>query len=187
MYLIVGLGNPGNKYALTRHNVGFMTVDSFHTSVQGPAWSNEHQALVSKFKLDGQQIILAKPQTFMNNSGQAVRALVDYYKVDMTHLLIVQDEIDLPFAQLRFHKNRGHGGNNGIRSISEHMGTPDYARLKVGVGRPPVPQMNVADYVLQNFSQEEQSKMPDLLNRCCDAVECFMFEGLSQASNKFNG
>lgn len=185
MWLVVGLGNPGAQYALTRHNIGFIALDFWAESLKAPAWANEHKALTSKFKLDSEQVLLAKPQTFMNLSGEAVQALMAFYKISLDHLIVVQDDIDQAFLQMRFHKNRGHGGHNGIRSISGLIG-PDYIRLKLGVGRPENPQMQVADYVLQKFTAEEQSPLADYLHRAGDALESLIFEGLSKASTKFN-
>lgn len=186
MWLVIGLGNPGKQYALTRHNVGFMALDLFAAGLGINQWNEEHNALTAKVKVDGEQVLLVKPQTFMNLSGTSVQALMTFYKIPLEKILVLQDDIDQPFGGMRFHKNRGHGGHNGIRNISELMGA-DYARLKLGVGRPSHPEMNVADYVLQKFSSEEQSKMPDFLNKAGDAVESFIFDGIQKASSKFNG
>jgi PTH1 family peptidyl-tRNA hydrolase len=186
MWLIVGLGNPGTQYTLTRHNIGFLSLDLLAEGLRAPAWSTEHKALTCKFKLEQEQVLLAKPQTYMNLSGESVQALMAFYKIQLDHLVVVHDDIDQPFGSLRFHKNRGHGGHNGIRSISGLLG-PDYIRLKLGVGRPENPQMQVADYVLQKFSSEEQSALPDFLNKSGDAIESLIFEGLGKASTKFNG
>lgn len=190
MWLVIGLGNPGAQYALTRHNVGFMAVDLLAAGLGVSQWGQEHKAWTAKVKLDGpqgaEQVLLVKPQTFMNLSGTSVQALMTFYKIPLEKILVLQDDIDQPFGAMRFHKNRGHGGHNGIRNISELMGA-DYTRLKLGVGRPEHPEMNVADYVLQKFSKEEQSKMPDFLNKAGDAVESYIFEGLAKASTKFNG
>jgi PTH1 family peptidyl-tRNA hydrolase len=186
MWLIIGLGNPGKQYALTRHNIGFMALDLFAAGLGVSQWNEEHKAQTAKVKLDGEQVLLVKPQTYMNLSGTSVQALMTFYKIPLEKILVVQDDIDQPFGGMRFHKNRGHGGHNGIRNISELMGS-DYARLKLGVGRPLHPEMNVADYVLQKFSSEEQSKMPDFLNKAGDAIESFIFDGIQKSSSKFNG
>jgi PTH1 family peptidyl-tRNA hydrolase len=186
MYLVVGLGNPGSKYALTRHNIGFMAVDLFAIGANSPPWKEEQKAHVCKFQLDDQQVLLVKPMTFMNLSGQSVQALMQFYKIPLENLIVIQDDIDQPFGKIRFHKNRGHGGHNGIRNISELLGTADYIRLKLGVGRPAHPEMAVADYVLQKFSSEEQQQLPDFLNKAGDALESVIFDGLSKASTKFN-
>jgi PTH1 family peptidyl-tRNA hydrolase len=190
MWLIVGLGNPGPKYALTRHNIGFLAVDLFFQSLNAAnpnlRWSEEHKAHVCKTKIDDLPVVLAKPMTFMNRSGESVQALMSYYKIDQEHLLVIQDDIDKAFGSLRFHKNRGHGGHNGIRDISEKLGSQDYTRLKLGVGRPTHPEMEVADYVLGKFSSEEQPQLSDFLNKAGDAIESILFDGLSKASTKFN-
>lgn len=186
MHLVVGLGNPGPKYALTRHNIGFLAVDLFAASAGNPPWKEEFQALTCKFKMDGQEILVVKPMTFMNKSGEAVQALMQFYKIPLENLIVAHDEIDIPFEQIRVHKNRSPGGNNGIKSITQMLGTQDYIRLRLGVGRPPHPEMSVADYVLQKFSAEEQSKLTDFLNKAGDAVESIIFDGLAKASTKFN-
>lgn len=190
MWLIVGLGNPGAKYAFTRHNIGFLAVDLFFQGLASgnpnARWSEEHKAHVCKTKIDDVQVILAKPMTFMNRSGESVQALMNYYKIDQEHILVVQDDIDQEYGKVRFHKNRGHGGHNGIRDISEKFGSQDYVRLKLGVGRPTHPDMEVADYVLGKFSSEEQSGLSEFLNKAGDAIESLLFDGLSKASTKFN-
>lgn len=187
MFLIVGLGNPGTKYALTRHNIGFMALDLFSESLgASSAWKEEQKAFTLKVQIDGEQVLLVKPQTFMNLSGTSVQALMAFYKISPEKLLVLHDEVDQVFGQMKFNKNRGHGGHNGIRNISELLG-PDYARLRLGIGRPPHPEMSVADFVLQKFSSEEMSKMPDFLNKAGDAIETFIFEGLQKASSQFNG
>ncbi len=197
MWLIVGLGNPGPKYALTRHNIGFLAVDVFAQSLvsgnsaSGMAagqlpWKEEHKAHCCKLKIEDTPVILAKPMTFMNKSGESVQSLLQFYKINRENLLVVQDDIDQSFGNMRFHKNRGHGGHNGIRSISELLGTQDYTRLKLGVGRPTHPEMEVADYVLGKFSSEEQAELATVLNKAGDAIESLVFDGLNKASTKFN-
>lgn len=186
MWLVAGLGNPGPKYALTRHNIGFLSLDYFAESFKAPSWGSEQKALTTKFKIDSDQILLVKPQTFMNLSGDSVQSLMHFYKVELEKIIVVQDDIDQTFGAMRFHKNRGHGGHNGIRSISEKLGTADYIRLKLGVGRPVHPDMEIADYVLQKFSNDEQEKLPDFLNKSVDALEMLIFEGLNKASSIYN-
>jgi len=190
MWLIVGLGNPGPKYALTRHNIGFIAVDMFAQSLSGagnsPVWKEEHQALCCKLKIEETPVIIAKPMTFMNKSGESVQSLMQFYKIPQENVLIVQDDIDQPFGGMRFHKDRGHGGHNGIRSISAMLGSQDYSRLKLGVGRPTNPDMDVANYVLSKFSSEEQSQLTEFLNKSGDAIESLIFDGLNKASTKFN-
>ena len=193
MWLIVGLGNPGPKYGLTRHNVGFLALDSFLQSLVAgtpsgvaPSWQEEMKALTVKLKIDDQSVVLVKPQTFMNKSGESVVPLLHYYKVEQENLIVLHDDIDQPFAGLKLQKNRGHGGHNGIRSISEQLGNQDYLRVKIGVGRPPHPDMEVADYVLGRFSEEEQKQLPEFLSRVGDSVESLLFDGLSKAATLYN-
>lgn len=186
MWLIAGLGNPGNKYALTRHNIGFMAVDMLHRSLGAPDPKSDFKGLVSKFRWEGEEIVTVQPQTFMNLSGESVQPLMDFYKIGLENIIVIQDDIDQPFGKMRFHKNRGHGGHNGIRDISGRLGTADYIRLKLGVGRPENPNVPVADHVLTRFSDEEMKAMPDFLNRAGDAIEALIKTGLARASEKFN-
>lgn len=185
MWLIVGLGNPGGKYALTRHNIGFMALDAYAASVGGPTWREERKALVTRLKIEDTEVLFAKPQTFMNKSGESVQALMDYYKIPLEKLIVLHDDIDQGFGAIKIHKNRGAGGHNGLKSINELMGTQDYIRLKLGVGRPPNPKMDVAAYVLQAFSQDEQTQLHDYLSVAGDAFESIIFDGLSKAATKF--
>jgi len=186
MWLIVGLGNAGGEYKLTRHNIGFMAVDYFLQGVGNPPTKNQFKAEINQVSWQGHQLLFCKPQTFMNLSGEAVQALLGFYKIELDHLIVIHDDIDQPYGQMKIHKNRGHGGHNGIRSISALLGTADYLRLKLGVGRPENPQHNVADYVLGKFSSEEQKSLSDFLNKSGDALEALIQDGLQKASTKFN-
>lgn len=188
MYLFVGLGNPGPKYSMNRHNVGFMLMDAIAKYYRAD-YKSEKEAHVAKVQIDtkdGQQdALLVKPQTYMNLSGQSVQALQAFYKVGLDRILVAHDEIDLPYGTLRIQKNRGHGGHNGIRDIHAKIG-PDYARLRMGVGRPTIPQMNVADYVLQNFSDQEMHSMPGFLSRSAEALLVFADIGFEKAQGLVN-
>lgn len=188
MYMLVGLGNPGPKYALNRHNVGFLLMDALAQHL-GASFREEGKSLVAKtkYEYDGNScdILLVKPQTFMNLSGEGVLPLLTFYKIPKENLIVAHDEIDLPFGAVRMQKNRGHGGNNGIRSIHDHLG-PDYARLKIGVGRPINPQMDVAAHVLQNFSDEEMKQLPDVLEASAEALLLFTEVGFMKSQNKVN-
>ena len=186
MFLIVGLGNPGTKYALTRHNIGFLALDALARSFGGEFKKEEFTALTLKMKLDDQEVLLAKPQTYMNVSGESVIPLMQYYKIEVANMLVIHDDIDQPFNYMKLQKNRGPGGHNGIKSISEQLGHQDYARLKLGVGRPANPRVPVVDYVLQNFDKTEQEKLVDFLNRAGDAAESFIFDGFEKAANRYN-
>jgi len=188
MYILVGLGNPGPKYSMNRHNVGFMLMDAIAQHL-GVRFKSEHHAEVARTTLDigktRQEILLVKPMTFMNLSGTAVQSAVGFYKVPLTNLIVAHDEIDLPFGQLRLQKNRGHGGHNGIRDIHGKLG-PDYARLRMGVGRPTIPQMNVADWVLQDFTQNEFAAMSDFLSDSLDAIMMMIEQGFEKAQSYYN-
>lgn len=186
MYLIVGLGNPGLKYQLTRHNIGFLAIDAFAKRLQSSPFKSEHKAEITKIRLGTEQAILAKPQTYMNLSGESVQALMSYYKIDQEQLLVIHDEIEIPYNAIRFQKNRGHGGHNGIRNIHQLLGNNKYHRLRLGVGRPSHPSMDVASYVLQNFSDEEQNSLSDYLNDICDSLESYIENGFEKTATRFN-
>ncbi len=185
MWLVVGLGNPGNEYKWTRHNIGFLCLDVFADKSRS-SWKQEHKAETIKGDFLGQPVILAKPQTFMNLSGESVVSLMNFYKIPKENLLVIHDEIEFPFQKMKFQKNRGHAGHNGVRSISTLLGTADYTRLKLGVGRPAHPEHSVADYVLQKFSKDEVALLGEYLNKACEAIEYYMQEGLQKASTKYN-
>jgi len=193
MFLIVGLGNYGSEYAQTRHNIGFMVCDFWLKSLGGSDYREEHKALTKKFKIEHPKtkesvdILLAKPQTYMNLSGQSVVSLLNFYKIEKQNMLVIHDDIDQPFGSMKLQFNRGHGGQNGVRNISELLGTAEYARLKLGVGRPSDPRFNVADYVLGQFAKPEQTQLSQYLETACDAIESFIFDGLNKASTKYNG
>lgn len=189
MHLIVGLGNPGPKYLLTRHNIGFMLIDAlsqFWGQYSTSSFKSEHKALTQKLKLGENSILLAKPQTFMNLSGESVQALLKFYDIPIEKLIVAHDEVDIEFGQLRFQTNRGHAGNNGVRNIHERLGTNAYKRLKLGVGRPLNPHLSMADHVLQNFNPNEQAELPDLLKKACQAMEVYLSQGFQKAATEFN-
>lgn len=187
MWMIVGLGNPGAKYSFNRHNIGFMAIDLLHESLGRPNWKQQENAFICKVEWNGTPCLLVKPQTYMNRSGDSVIPLLKYYKISTENLCVIQDDIDQSFAQIKLQTNRGHGGHNGIRNISELLGHAQYVRLKIGVGRPPHPKMDVADWVLQNFSQEEVAILPKLLELSLDSIESLIKDGYPKASTKFNG
>ncbi len=191
MWLVVGLGNPGCKYAMTRHNVGFMIMDAWMNAIKAGNYRDEHKAETKKFKLEtagkAEEVLVIKPQTFMNLSGQSVQAAMAFYKIPLDKVLVVHDDIDQPLGSMKFQKNRGHGGQNGVKNISELLGTQDYSRLKVGVGRPEHPGFDIADYVLSAFSKTEDKILKQVVEKAIDGIECFIFKGLNQASTVFNG
>lgn len=184
--MIVGLGNPGREYENTRHNIGFMVVDEYLRSALLPQEKTEKKALTYKTKIGTESVLFVKPQTYMNLSGESVVALMNYYKVDPEHLLVLHDDIDLAFGQIKLQKKRGHGGQNGIRNIHQLLGHNDYMRLKLGVGRPSHPGMDVAAWVLSKFKNDEQTELQDLLNRGCKALESFVIDGPKKAMEEFN-
>lgn len=186
MWMVVGLGNPGSKYALTRHNIGFMAVDAINESLERARWSDQFKAEVVKTKLRGEDLLLLKPQTFMNLSGESVQPAAHFYKIPLDKIVVIHDEVDVPFLSMRIQRNRGHGGHNGIRDISAKMGSMDYYRLRLGVGRPENPHIPMADHVLGNFSKEELQKLPEFMNTVGDALESLIFDGFQKASTNFN-
>jgi len=184
-YLIAGLGNPGRQYRSNRHNVGFMVLDKLAERL-GVSFSRvESQALVTKADFEGNRLILVKPQTFMNLSGQALVSLARFYKVPDDNLMVVFDDVDLPFGMLRLRPGGGSGGQKGMASIIERLGTQDFPRLRFGIDRPPG-RMDAADYVLQDFSRSQIEFLPSLLDRAVEAILLFVDQGLEAAMNKFN-
>lgn len=183
MHLIVGLGNPGPKYSLTRHNIGFMAIDYMCRSLEISLKSKWKSEFV-KTNLSGFDVVLQKPMTFMNLSGESVIPAAQFFKIKPDKILVIQDDIDMPFGAIRFQQNRSAGGHNGIKDISEKLGTQDYMRLKIGVGRPS--RGPVDAYVLSDFSNEEQTKLIDLLEDCTTAIESLLKDGMQKASNKHN-
>jgi PTH1 family peptidyl-tRNA hydrolase len=185
-YLIVGLGNPGREYVQTRHNIGFMLVDRVCQRLNARAMKMQSKAIVISAQHTEKKIILAKPQTFMNLSGQAVQGLVHFYKLPLDHILIAHDDLDLPFATIRIRPGGGAGGQKGIRSTIEQLGTKDFARLRIGIDRPPG-HMDPASYVLQDFSSKEMEIVSATLDRAADAALAWVSAGLNNAMNQFNG
>jgi peptidyl-tRNA hydrolase, PTH1 family len=181
-WLVVGLGNPGSKYENTRHNIGFMCIDRM---APGLSFKSEHKALVTRTQIGSTTVLLAKPQTFMNLSGESVQPLTHFYKISLENLIVIHDEADLPFLNMRVQKNRSSGGSNGVKSITQMLGSQDYCRVRLGIGRPSSP-MDTADYVLQNFSKDEQKLLPEFLDRGRKACETLILKGLSQAATLFN-
>ena len=169
MFLIAGLGNPGKEYENTRHNAGFMVLDALADKLGADISEKKHKALCGKAVIGGQKVILLKPQTYMNSSGESIRAAADYYKVDPEDILVVYDDISLAPGQLRIRAKGSAGGHNGIKSIIAHLGTQEFPRVRVGVGEKP-PRMDLADYVLGHFSQGERKIMEDAVKEAADAV-----------------
>lgn len=187
MKIIVGLGNPGAKYFLNRHNVGFLVTEALRQAWRAPDFKKEppFKSLISRFKFEGQDVLLVQPQTYMNLSGEAVQSILSFYKLSPLDLLVIQDDVDLTFSEIRFHIKRGAGGQNGIKSIHQMLGTNEYARLKMGVGRPVDPRHNIADYVLGNFT-ESQNELEEFISRALDAVQFWIKNGTERAANQYN-
>lgn len=186
MYIIVGLGNPGREYENTRHNIGFETIDQLAEAGGIRVLEKKHKALIGKGVIDGQKVVLAKPQTYMNLSGESIRELVDFYKVDATtELIVISDDISLPPGQLRIRKKGSAGGHNGLKNIILHLGTQDFIRLRMGVGEKPA-GYDLKDYVLGHFTGDEKKKMLEAAKRGADAVRAIMAKGPDSAMNEYN-
>ena len=182
--LIVGLGNPGSRYARTRHNVGFMLVDKL---APGAAFREKFHGLIAEELLFGDRLLLLKPTTYMNLSGRSVRAAATFYKIPPAAVLVVHDEIDLPFGTVRLKLGGGEAGNRGLRSITAELGTAGYARLRIGIGRPPPDfRGDPADFVLQAFAPGEQAELDGVLDKALGAVELTVRRGLAAAMNATN-
>ncbi len=184
---VVGLGNPGKQYAKTRHNVGFMVVEALAENHQQAFRAGKGDYLISEaFRIapSGEELVLIKPLTYMNNSGQAVRHVRDYYKLAIEQFLIISDDFQLPFGKLRLRAQGSEGGHNGLRSIITHLGAQNFARLRLGIGE--VTAANNADYVLSTFSKAEAEPLAEMIQRACDAVLDVATYGVSYAMNKYN-
>jgi PTH1 family peptidyl-tRNA hydrolase len=185
MVLVLGLGNPGKRYENTRHNAGFLVADRlagrWSTTFDGKQFS----ALLGKTRIHDRPVILAKPQTFMNRSGHTAASLRGYYKVPDEQVVVVHDDVDIPFGQVRVKRGGGHGGHNGLRDLKRFLGTGEFPRVRFGVSRPP-PQWDTADYVLSKWAPEEAERLQELVDRAADAVEVVIRDGVTAAMNTFN-
>ena len=185
MKLIAGLGNIGPKYTFTRHNVGFMLADSIALNNNLDFRENSRlKCFMTNLRNGIDDYLIIKPTTFMNLSGEAVRAVMDYYKIPVEDVLIVYDDLSLNLGKIRFRANGSDGGHNGIKSIIQHLGTKDFARLKIGIG--PQPSLPSEVFVLQNFSKEELEKLKETLSFAKNGIECYFKEGIAVAQNKYN-
>jgi PTH1 family peptidyl-tRNA hydrolase len=185
-YLIIGLGNPGREYAVSRHNIGFRIADQLAQELETGFSRQQCEAFIAGGKYVDKRIILAKPQTYMNLSGRSVSGLLRFYQVDLSHLLVCCDDIDLPFGVLRMRSAGGSAGQRGMQSILETLGNKEIPRLRFGVGRPPG-RMDPADFVLQKFSPMEEEELPSLVKESAHAVLAFVEYGLEAAMNRYNG
>lgn len=186
MFVIVGLGNPGKEYKNTRHNIGFDVIEEIAEQEKIGVLEKKHKALIGKGYLEGQKVILAKPQTFMNLSGESVRELVDYYKIEKgSELIIISDDISLEIGQLRIRKKGSAGGHNGLKNIIQHLGQEEFIRIKMGVGEKPK-GYDLVDYVLGHFSKQEREIMDEAVKRAAQAVRMIIREDADAAMNVFN-
>lgn len=187
MYLIVGLGNPGREYQNTRHNIGFEVIETLAEEEKIVMLEHKHKAVIGKGYIGGEKVILAMPQTYMNLSGESVRQILDYYKIDeKENLIVISDDISLPPGKLRIRKKGSAGGHNGLKNIIAHLGHDEFMRVKMGVGEKPA-GFNLADYVLGHYSTEERKVMDRARKDGAEAVRSIMADGVEAAMNKFNG
>jgi PTH1 family peptidyl-tRNA hydrolase len=185
MYIIIGLGNPDRRYAATRHNIGFDAITRIADEYNIPLDFKKHKAICGKGYIGGEKVVLAQPQTFMNLSGESVRELVDFYKVSNEEIIVIYDDISLEVGQLRLRSKGSAGGHNGIKNIISHLGTEEFARIKIGVGDKPE-DWDLADYVLSRFPKEEEPVIREALKRSSEAVKSIITDGMESAMNIYN-
>lgn len=185
-FLLIGLGNPGREYRDTRHNFGFMLIDRLAVRLNARGMKVQSKAIVTDAMYEDYKLILAKPQTYMNLSGPSVQGLIHFYKIPLTNVMVLSDDLDIPFGTIRIRAAGGYGGQRGLASVIESLGTKDFPRMRLGVGRPPG-KMDPANFILQNFSRDEMKTISEILDRAADAVLEFVKNGLDMSMNKFNG
>jgi len=185
LWLVVGLGNPGPKYAGNRHNVGFHVLDLLAERAGGRFKAHKGRADVVEGRLAGRRAVLAKPSSYMNESGGPVASLRDFFKVPVERIVVVHDELDIPFGTIRMKRGGGDNGHNGLRSLTKSLGSKEYLRVRWGIGRPPGRQ-DPADFVLKDFTAAERKELPFLVDRAADAVEALLANGLEAAQNTFH-
>ena len=186
-WLIVGLGNPGAEYARTRHNVGFRVLDLLAAEAGVKVDRAKFRALTAAGELAGQKVLLLKPQTYMNNSGEAVQLAAMFYRVPISRILLISDDISLPVGRVRVRAEGSAGGHNGLKSVISHLGSQDFPRVKVGVGAKPHPDYDLADWVLSSFSAQEEKDLSPALEHAAGAVLELIQNGVQSAAGKFNG
>lgn len=184
-FMIIGLGNPGRQYEKTRHNAGFMAVDRVARELNGRFKKGRGLYEICDGRLNDHMVFLAKPLTFMNNSGTAAADLVRYYQIEFTHLLVIVDEIELPLGRIRLRRSGSAGGHNGLASIIRHLNTTDFARLRIGIGTE-FAKRDMVDFVLSRFSKNEQEELDAVLDKCVQAVLTFIGDGIDKAMNLYN-
>ena len=186
-WLLVGLGNPGTQYENTRHNVGFLVAYELAARQNDPIQRLKFKALTNLLTISGEKVLVMKPVTYMNLSGEAVRQAVDFYKIPPERVLVVSDDTALAVGRLRIRKGGSAGGHNGLKNIIQHLGTDQFPRVRVGVGEKPHPDYDMADWVLGKFQGEDKKVIDGAVKRAADAVECLLKEGPDRAMNRFNG
>lgn len=186
MKLVVGLGNPTIKYDKTRHNVGFEVIDELADKYNIALDTMKHKGMYGKGKIEGQSVILLKPMTFMNLSGESVALVSKYYKVAPEDIIVIYDDINLDVGRLRIREKGSAGGHNGMKNIIAHLGTEEFPRIRIGVGMKP-PRMDLADYVLSHFSEDEQALMNQGYDKACEALKLLLLDEIPQAMNQYNG
>lgn len=186
MKLIVGLGNIGNEYKNTRHNIGFMVLDELAKEWNIVSWKKERAAEVAEYRLKGEKILLAKPTTYMNLSGNAVGQLANFYNLTPDNIAVVHDDLDLPCGKLRIRKQGSAGGHNGIKSIIAHLGTTVFPRFRIGIGHPEPIEQKVINHVLTKFSGEEKQLIDESIKKCSAAIICWLENDLDLSMNRFN-
>lgn len=186
-WLVVGLGNVGEKYDNTRHNVGFEVADELAERGRAPIQKLKHRALTNTLEIGGEKVLLMKPVTYMNLSGEAVGEAARFFKVPADHVLVISDDVSLPAGKLRVRRGGSAGGHNGLKNIIQHLGSDQFPRIKVGVGEKPHPDYDMADWVLGKFQGEDRRTMDGAVKRAADAVECFLREGPDKTMSRFNG
>jgi len=185
MYLIIGLGNPGDKYTFTRHNAGFLAIDYISQKQNIEVKKIKHKALIGEGSISGEKVVLVKPQTFMNLSGESVRELKSWYKTENNKIIIIYDDVSMPVGSLRIREKGSAGGHNGIKSIILNLGTDEFPRFRLGINEKP-DNYDLADYVLGKFTSEEQKIMFDTFDKVNSAIEEYIKSGATSAMNKFN-
>ena len=186
-WLLVGLGNPGNQYENTRHNVGFLVADELAERQNAPIQRLKFKALTNLLTISGEKVLVMKPVTYMNLSGEAVRQAVDFYKIPPERVLVVCDDVSLPVGRLRLRRSGSAGGHNGLRSIIGQLHSDQFPRLKIGVCQKPHPDYDLADWVLGKFSKEDRKAIDAAVERSLDALQCALSQGIDQAMSRYNG
>lgn len=185
MKIIAGLGNPGAEYAKTKHNVGFMLMDAFAVHLNAASWREDFHSLVTEIRIGGEKVFLVKPLTYMNNSGEALGPMLSYYKLDTEDLVVAHDDMDIPAGTVRIRKKGSSGGHNGIKSIIAHVGSENFARVRIGIGRPPA-GWSVINHVLAPFSAEDVPRIREAIDYLLPAMECIAQDGTDLAMNRYN-